>query len=131
MAGGRPPLGVRLVDRQGGSEEAKLRLKVIIETLNGERTIPSACQVLDIGESAFHKLRERFIQESVQGLERRAGGRKRKEPTAEERRIAELEGRVKKLERDLEASQIREDLALLMPHVLEPRPPKKGSNGGR
>ncbi len=131
MAGGRPPLGVKLVDRQEGTAEAKLRLKIIIETLSGERTIPSACEVLGINESAFHKLRERHLQESVEGLERRTPGRKRREPTPEERRIAELEMQVKRLDRELEASRIREDLALLMPHVLEPRRPKKGSTGGR
>ena len=45
---GRKPLGAQLVDRLEGSEHAKIRLKVILETLAGRQTIPEACDELGI-----------------------------------------------------------------------------------
>jgi len=113
MGAGRKPMGARLVDGLEGSAQAKERLRVILETLAGERTIEEACAQLDVASSYFHKLRERTLQEMVQGLEPRKPGRAAKAPDVEaiESERTELAGRVRSLERDLAKSRVQTELA--------------------
>ena len=118
MKTGRPPLGAELVSSLQGSPQAKHRLAVILRTLAGELTIPQACVELGIGESRFHTLRTELLQHAVAELEPQARGRP---PTAQaDPRLAQLQQQVLALKTDLQAAQIREELALLLPHVLHP-----------
>ena len=43
MSRGRPPEGPGLVEKQEGSEPAKERLRVILETITGSKTVREAC----------------------------------------------------------------------------------------
>jgi hypothetical protein len=72
---GRKPTGGLLVERLEGSEHAKSRLKVIVETLSGQTTIPDACALLGIQESMFHKMRAQVLQAALSRLEPRPLGR--------------------------------------------------------
>lgn len=117
MAGGRPPAGARLVEGLDGSPGAKKRLRVIIETLAGERTVLSACQELGVSEAAFHKLRSRWLKDALGSLEPRAQGRPPKQESPEEERSEELQSRVKMLEIELKAAQVREEIAVAMPYL--------------
>ena len=45
---GRKPTGTNLVEHLEGSERAKARLKAILETLSGQRSIPEVCEELGI-----------------------------------------------------------------------------------
>jgi hypothetical protein len=123
----RRPSGPELVEGAEGTEGAKARLKVILETIAREKTIAEACEALEMGEAAFHKLRTRVIQEAVAGLEPRKPGRKPRERSAEAARMEEIEAEVKRLERELKAARIREEIAMTMPHVLGR---KKNDGGG-
>ncbi|MFH0909903.1 MAG: hypothetical protein V1918_00090 [Planctomycetota bacterium] len=114
----RRPSGAELVEGAEGTEGAKARLKVILETIARMKSIAEACADLGMGEAGFHKLRTRVIQEAVAGLEPRKPGRKPKERSAEAARIVDLEAEVARLERELKASRIREEIAVTMPHVL-------------
>ena len=53
---GRKPTGTNLLEHLEGSERAKARLKAILETLSGERSIPEVCEELGIQESMFHRV---------------------------------------------------------------------------
>ncbi len=55
-------MGPQLVERLEGSERAKLRLQVMLETLAGTRSIPEACEILGISDSMFHRLRAEVLQ---------------------------------------------------------------------
>ena len=125
MVRGRKPSGSKLVDSMEGSESAKRRLKVILETLSGSMSIEEACGELGIGPAAFHKLRSRTVQEALESLAPRSMGRPAKEKTPEQARIEELEGEIADLEMELEGSRLRERIALVMPHLL-----KKGKGSG-
>lgn len=114
----RPPSGPELVEGADGSPDAKARLKVILETIAGTKSIAEACTALGMGEAAFHKLRTRVLQEAVEGLEPRKPGRKPQEQSPEEVKVRGLESELEKLKRELRAAQIREELAITMPHVL-------------
>jgi hypothetical protein len=115
----RPPSGPELVEGIEGSPEAKERLKVILETIAGTKTIAEACEQLGIGEAAFHKLRTRHLEEAVKGLEPRKPGRKPEEKREAVEGLLALEDKVASLERELKAARIREKIALAMPHLLK------------
>jgi hypothetical protein len=54
---GRKTGGPNLVDHAEGSEEAKRRLKGILEVLSGKKTIGEAGGAIGIGEAMFHRLK--------------------------------------------------------------------------
>jgi hypothetical protein len=119
-------MGPELVNNLDGSEQAKQRLKVILQTFSGEMTIPEACQQLHVSEARFHELRSQWLQSSVANLEPKPVGRPpAPEPSEQDQKIANLERQIVELKVDLRAAQIREELALLMPEVMESRNPKE------
>jgi hypothetical protein len=120
---GRKPLGPQLVERLEGSQRAKRRLQVILETLAGTRSIPEACEILGICESMFHRLRAEVLQTALDRLEPRPLGRPRHAITVETQQVDALEQEVEELRTELQASQVREELAQILPAVV--RPPLK------
>jgi transposase-like protein len=114
-------LGPELADRVEGSVPAKERLKIILATIAGHVTVADACEKLGINEARFHELRTEWLQASVMHLEPKPLGRPATQVTPEATEIASLKRQVQELKMDLRAAQIREEIALLMPHVLQPR----------
>jgi len=130
---GRPPVGPALVDRLDGSPQAKTRLRVILQVLRGEATVPEACAELGIERSRFHELRETVLQEALAALEPRPRGRPPRQASPEEAQVAALEDQVQELKVDLRAAQVREELALILPHVVhkpETAPTASGEKKG-
>ena len=121
MSRGRHPSGPSLVDGLEGPDEAKRRLKVVLETVAGTRPIAEACAELGLSAAAFHNLRKQALAAAVDGLAPRAPGRPRKDGDPEQQRIRELEEQVFRLKMDLQAARIREEIAIAMPHLLKPR----------
>ncbi len=121
MGRGRPPLGTELVNTLDGSDLAKQRLKVALQTISGELTVPQACERLQLSEARFHELRSEWLQTACAAFEPKAVGRPAPPPpTEQEQKIQQLERQITELKVDLRAAQIREELALLMPEVLVP-----------
>ena len=118
MARGRPPKGPDIVDGFDGSEHAKRRLKIILETITGDLDIPEACEALGISKTSFHKLRSRLLENAIDDLEPKLAGRPVQMPSPEEKRIAELEDELTETRMQFVGSQIREEIALAMPHLL-------------
>jgi hypothetical protein len=114
---GRPVQGPELV--KDGSEQAQQRLKVVLATLGRSMTIEQACSALGIGRSAFHKLRSQFLARAPDLLEPRPRGRRRRVPSEADRRLAQLQQEIVQLKLDLKAQQVREEIALVMPHLLK------------
>jgi hypothetical protein len=120
MARGRPPLGTELVGKLEGSALAKERLKVFLQTLAGELTVVQACEQLQIGEARFHELRNEWLQSACSALEPKPAGRPRTpEPSEEAQHVATLQRQLQELKIDLRAAQIREQIALVMPEVMD------------
>jgi len=129
MARGRPPSGPKLLQRLDGSSQAKARLKAVLETLAGKRTIPDACRELGIGEAAFHKMRQKVLQSALGSLHPAPAGRPPAVESAQDSRMAELEAQVRELRLQLQAARVREEIAIAMPHLLkapQEKPQKKG-----
>jgi len=116
---GRPIKGAQKIESLAGSADAKHRLQVIMKSISGELSIREACRQLGMEKSAFYRLREKVLASALSSLEPKASGRPRiPAPTPEEEYIAELEEKVVNQRIALEASMIREELAISMPHVL-------------
>jgi hypothetical protein len=129
---GRKPTGTQLVERLEGSEHAKSRLKMILETLSGRWTIPEACELLGIQESMFHKMRAQVLQAALGRLEPRPLGRPPQLPSPESQRIAELEDELVHQWTEMKAAQIRQELVERLPRVGVPAdgPGKKTTHVG-
>ncbi len=121
---GRPPKGLDHVNGLCGDRLSKQRLRVVLETVSGERTVESACRELGIGEARFHVLRREALEGALHALEPSPRGRPGKPAeSAEAVRIRELEATIQDLRIDLELSRVRTEIALTMPQVLiEPAP---------
>ena len=122
----RPGLGLGHVEKVEATELARERLRCVLATLSGEMTVEQACSALSISPARFAQVREEALSGAAQSLEPRAAGRPAKpEPDAE---LVAAQERIRRLERELEASRIREEIALTMPHLV--RPPVGGQKGG-
>ena len=130
MTLGRPPKGPELVDELEGSDQAKRKLRIILETISDEKTIPQACAELGIQRSRFHAMRKMFLLDAVNSLEPRNRGRPPAQVTPEQAHIDLLEKRVEALSYEVRGAQIREELAVVMPHVLKPPAPGTPGTGG-
>jgi len=122
MSRGRKPLGPKLVERMEGSGHAKKRLKVILETISGKRSVKGACEALGISEAAFHKMRSEVLTEALGSLEPKARGRPPKKESAQSKEVEELRRQNRELKIDLQASRVREEIAIAMPHLLKKKP---------
>ena len=118
---GRKIEGPKTVESMDGSESAKQRLEVILDTIAGKTSIEAACMKLCLGRSAFYELRQKALAGALESLEPGLPGRPRNAADPEEERVKELEQELRDIKIELEASRIREELAIAMPHVLEER----------
>lgn len=118
MGRGRRPSGPAQVDKLPGEPEAKRRLRVILETVAGQKSVAQACEELGIGEARFHELRAKALQAAVAGLAEGMPGRPKKEEPAESVEVKALREERDRLKLELRLSQTREELAVALPHVL-------------
>jgi hypothetical protein len=122
---GRKPMGPALVQHLPGSERAKQRLEVILETIAGQGTIDQACQRLGVSPAMFHQLRTDVLAAGLARLEPQPLGRPPHRATTEEARCEDLERRIAELESELKLAVVREEIARVMPHLTENDPQKK------
>ena len=115
-----------MVDQIDGSGQAKRKLRVILQTLAGEKNVPEACAELGVTRSRFHALRQEFLLDAVASLEPRHRGRPARQVSPEQARVEELERQNQTLAIELRAAQVREELAAVMPHLFK-NPSGKGT----
>lgn len=113
----RPPDGVGHVNRLAGPEDLKRRLKVVLETVVGSKSVAQACEELQVSESRLHELRHEALEGALQALMPKPSGRPQKAPAATTRE-EELLARIDELEVDLQAALVRTELALAMPQLF-------------
>jgi hypothetical protein len=118
---GRRPSGPEYVSRLDGSEQAKQRLEVVLETLAGTCRVQEACRLLGISEPRFHQLRTQLLQAALERLEPRPTGRP-SQPEAAEPQVAALTEHLAQQDVELRAAQARAEIALTLPRVLQEPP---------
>ena len=123
----RPPTGPSLVDRLPGSDEAKHRTRIILETITGARSIEQAAQALDCNRSYVHALREQILTAAIQGAEARTPGPKSQPPSPEESQAAVIAAERLALDAKvaLELERCRTELALVLGPRIGKAPKKK------
>jgi transposase-like protein len=131
MARGRPPLGVQLLDTLPAPRGAQRRLRVVLATLTGAQTVADACLALGIGRSRFHTLRQQVLRGALDAVSGRPRGRPRR-VVEDPPDVRVLRTRIRELELALRATQLRSEIALTMPFLLDrARRKKKGRNQPR
>jgi len=126
VSGGRPPLGSAIVDHLEGPEEAKRRLKGILEVLSKEKTVETVCGELGIERARFYQLERQALSAAVEALEARPPGRPaRPEPSQAELEVERLRKRIAELKLEANVAKVREEVATVMPYVLKDRREKK------
>jgi hypothetical protein len=111
-------MGSELVNNLEGSEAAKIRMKIILDTLSGELSVDEACAKLGIKKTAFHELRKRVLQTAVNDLEPKAAGRPANTPE-EEKELERLRHENFELKFAIRGTQLREELALYFPTLVK------------
>jgi hypothetical protein len=115
---GRRPVGPELVDRLAGSDEARRRAKIVLQTMAGELRVQEACALLGLSEQRFEMIRQEAVQGAVARLEPKPVGRPPREAaTADAAEVERLQERVAALEAELKAAQVRLELAAVLPRV--------------
>jgi hypothetical protein len=127
---GRKPIGPELVQRLQGAAADKERLEVILQTIAGTLRVQEACRRLGISKQRLGVLRQQALQAALGALAPGVPGRPRPVPSAAQEQRDALAEDNERLRRELAASQLREELALLLPRRPE-RGEKKSGRGGR
>lgn len=128
----RSTMGIEHVASLDGDAGTKERLEAVLETLSGRTTIEASCERLSISPARFHELRKAALAGALGALSPKPPGRPRSAPT-DSPEVERLRTEIATLRCDLEASRIREEIAIVMPHLIRPRAAaeKKGSRRNR
>jgi len=109
---GRRPGGPEWVAGLDGSEQARERLRVVLEVVAGQCRVFEACERLGVSEQRFYQLREEALQGAVAALEARPAGRPRR--TAVEAAVDALQTQLQQRELEVRLAQTREEVALIL-----------------
>jgi transposase-like protein len=125
MNRGRPPQGPNLVDHFDADPNTKERLKLLLQTLTGQLSVADACRKLGISQARFFELRAAMLQGALDRLQPKPLGRPVPITEPDSSRIRELEQEILDLRLHLAAAQLREEIALAMPHLSNRHPSKR------
>ncbi len=127
---GRRPAGPDYVEHLPGSEQAKERLKVILQTMTGTCRVLEACARLGICEQRFHQLRQQALEAALAGLEAGTPGRPVQQRSPAEEELAAARQQLDAIEVELRTARAREEIALALPNaVRQPAAPEKKTRG--
>jgi hypothetical protein len=125
----RPPLGPELVDRLAGSDVARQRTRLMLETISGATSVETAAEHLGISTQRFHELRDELLQSTIAAAEPKPLGRPAKEPSVDDQvraALAEKDFIINDLTVRLEVAKLREELvAAGMTNRFGPRQKKR------
>lgn len=124
-AKGRKPMGPRLVQHLDGSEPAKLRLEVILETIAGGLPIREACERLGIGEARFYQLRTAVLEAGLSCLEPRPAGRPPQVESPDAAGIAAMTEQLEEAQWERQAAEVRALIAQALPQLQNDESVKK------
>jgi transposase len=124
MKPGRPPKKANLVDDFDADPITKERLKVLLQTIAGEISVADAARKLGISPARFFELRATMLQAALDSLQPKPVGRPAQKTEPESQRVQDLEQQNLDLRVHLAAAQLREEIALTMPHLSNRHPNK-------
>jgi hypothetical protein len=116
---GRLPSGPKYVEQLSGSDLAKQRLQTILETIAGSCRVQEACVRLGISEPRFHQLRIQMLEAAMRSMEPGTPGRPPRAASFSPEQLRELEDQLAQKEAELRAAQLRTEIALVLPQVVQ------------
>jgi hypothetical protein len=119
MTRGRRPDWEHAVADLAGSAVAKARLTALLASLSGRRTVAEVALELGLSERRLHQLRLQMLQAALNGLEPLSAGRPAQRAAAVDPHTDALQAQLRQLRLELHAAQVREEIALVMPQLLE------------
>jgi len=122
---GRHPAGPSFVDKLAGDTKAKERLRIVLETLSGQRRVIDACSALGISEQRFDELRLEAMQAAVAALTPKPAGRKPRPVVPDEAEVVRLRAQVAALEAQVQVAAVRAEVATILPHTAAAAAGKK------
>lgn len=108
----------QLIENLEAEPTIKVQLQAILDVLAGTKNVADACAELGVSEATFHRMKERALTAALEGLVPKAAGRPPK-PEETPTEVEELKKELLRARMDLEASRIRTEIALVMPHLLK------------
>ena len=112
---GRKPRGPEIVRQLEGPAQARQRLERVLDTLAGRLSVTQASAQLGITPQRLHMLREQALQAALDALAPQPLGRPPQSSGSEQERIDELQRENERLQRELAASKLREEIGLVLP----------------
>jgi hypothetical protein len=112
---GRKPRGPEFVRGLKGGEQERKRLEAILDTVAGRLGVTEAADQLEITPQRLHMLREQALQAALDALAPGPLGRPTKSTGSEQEQIDALQRENERLRRQLAASKLREEIALVLP----------------
>jgi hypothetical protein len=108
-----------MVEHFDADPNAKRRLQVLLQTISGEISVPDACNQLNISQARFFELRATMLEAALHSLEPKPAGRPVHPIDPASQHIEQLEQQILDLRVHLHAAQLREEIALAMPHLAK------------
>ena len=114
---GRHAMGPEIAERAEGSDLARRRMRLVLETIAGTKRVLAACAELGICEQRFEAIRQEIVQAGVAASELKPAGRPRKSSSLCDETIARLQDRIAELEAELQAATLKAELAATLPRL--------------
>jgi hypothetical protein len=112
---GRKPRGPEIVRGLQGDAQARQRLERILDTVAGRLGITEASDQLGITPQRLHMLREQALQAALDALAPQPLGRPTTSAGSDQEQIDALRRDNERLQRELAASKLREEIAMVLP----------------
>jgi hypothetical protein len=125
---GRRPRGPEIVRGLKGEAQARERLERILDTVAGRLGITEAADQLKMTPQRLHMLREQALQAAVDALAPQPLGRPTKSSGPGQEQIDALQGEIQRLQQELAASKVREEIALVLSGRSRPGEKKRRSD---
>jgi hypothetical protein len=122
-------VGLDLIDGIDAPRAARRRVRLVLATVVGDLSVAEACAQLGVRRSRFHALRQQVLRGALEAASTRPRGRPRtrvEEPST----VQALRARIVDLELALRTTQLRSEIALTMPFLLDRLGRKKKARAG-
>ena len=119
---GRHAIGPEIAELVADSPFEAQRLRLILESITGEKRVQDVCAEMGVCSQMFERLRERSMRAAARSLRLGHAGRRRKDVSAADAEIARLNEELAETKAKLQAARVRVELAEGLPRLAGKKP---------